>query len=144
MNNYIYYKESIILTKLIYYPYIQLIVIVFFIAVAYFAFSMSRKAEQNQVWVGMSKETAHQLGTPTSSLAAWVELINEKYPDSDINNELSKDVERLEKITERFSRIGARPELTYSTAFRNPLITALDYLKSRTSSKVEFLTRLQY
>lgn len=139
MKNYIYYKESIILTKLIYYPYIQLIVIVFFVAVAYFAFSISRKAEQNQVWLGMSKETAHQLGTPTSSLAAWLELINERYPDSDIYHELSKDVYRLEKITERFSRIGARPELN-DAPVQKSIENSISYLKSRSSSKIEFIS----
>lgn len=137
MQSYIYYSESTILTNLIYYPYIQLLIIVFFISVAYFAFSMSREAEQNQVWVGMSKETAHQLGTPTSSLAAWVELLNDKFPESDIHSELSRDVKRLEKITERFSRIGSRPELTESIV-SVCIENSIDYLKSRSSSKVVY------
>lgn len=137
MKSYIYYNESIILTKLRYYPYIQLSIIIFFIAVAYFAFSMSRKSEQNQVWVGMSKETAHQLGTPTSSLEGWVELIKEKYPDDNIHSELSRDVARLEKITERFSSIGSRPDLIPEN-IKQIIENSIDYLRSRTSSKVSY------
>lgn len=137
MNSYIYYNESIILTKLRYYPYIQLSIIIFFIAIAYFAFSISRKSEQNQVWVGMSKETAHQLGTPTSSLEGWVELIKEKYPDDNIHHELSRDVERLEKITERFSSIGSRPELHPENIILI-IENSIDYLKKRSSSKVSY------
>ncbi len=137
MKSFIYYNESIILTKLRLYPYIQLSIIIFFIAIAYFAFSISRRSEQNQVWVGMSKETAHQLGTPTSSLEGWVEILKEKYPEDNIPHELSRDVERLEKITERFSSIGSRPELLPE----NILIiieNSIDYLKKRSSSKVAF------
>ena len=110
--NFIYYKDSTILTMLIFYPYIQLGIIILFILVSYLAFSSSQKAEQNQVWVGMSKETAHQLGTPTSSLAGWIEILQHKYPDISITKELSLDVQRLEKVTERFSRIGSKPALT--------------------------------
>lgn len=137
MKSYIYYSESIILTKLRYYPYIQLTIIIFFIAVAYFAFNISRKSEQNQVWVGMSKETAHQLGTPTSSLEGWVELIKEKYPGDNIHSELSRDVARLEKITERFSSIGSKPEL-FPENIRQIIENSIDYLKRRTSSKVKY------
>ena len=97
---------------LIYYPYMQLGIIILFILVSYLAFSSSRKAAQNQVWVGMSKETAHQLGTPTSSLAGWIEILQNKYPEISITRELARDVERLEKVTERFSRIGSKPALT--------------------------------
>jgi signal transduction histidine kinase len=131
----IYYNDSIILKKLIWYPYIQLSVIILFIIVSYLAFSASRKAEQNQVWVGMSKETAHQLGTPTSSLAGWIEILQMKYPEIQITEELSRDVTRLEKVTERFSKIGSRPDLSMENlvAIVNQTI---DYLKSRTSSKI--------
>ena len=87
--NLVYYKDSIILTMLIFYPYIQLAIIMLFILVSYLAFSSSRKAEQNQVWVGMSKETAHQLGTPTSSLAGWIEILQHKYPEISITKELA-------------------------------------------------------
>jgi hypothetical protein len=107
-TNRIYYRESIILRKLTFYPYVQLSVIVLFIFVSYMAFSSSRKAEQNQVWVGMSKETAHQLGTPTSSLAGWIEILQSKHPEITIIEELSRDLARLEKVTERFSKIKSR------------------------------------
>jgi signal transduction histidine kinase len=137
-KNYIYYRDSTILTKLTYYPYIQLGVIVIFIFISYFAFSMARKAEQNQVWVGMSKETAHQLGTPTSSLSGWAELLKLKLPDSSLPEELTKDIGRLEKITDRFSKIGSKPELKEESLIE-VISTTLDYLKSRSSSKVEFL-----
>lgn len=135
--NLIYYKDSIILTMLIFYPFVQLGIIILFILVSYLAFSSSRKAEQNQVWVGMSKETAHQLGTPTSSLAGWIEILQHKYPDISITRELALDVERLEKVTERFSRIGSKPSLT-SENIITIISRTIDYLKSRTSSKVRF------
>jgi signal transduction histidine kinase len=136
--NLIYYKDSIILTMLIFYPYIELGMISLFILVSYLAFRSSRKAEQNQVWVGMSKETAHQLGTPTSSLVGWIEILQNKYPEISITKELARDVERLEKVTERFSRIGSKPSLSKE----NIVVTisrTIDYLKSRTSSKVKFI-----
>jgi sensor histidine kinase YesM len=137
--NLIYYKDSIILTMLMYYPYIQLGIILLFITVSYLAFSSSRKADQNQVWVGMSKETAHQLGTPTSSLAGWIEILQQKHPEVTITKELARDVERLEKVTERFSRIGSKPALS-----RENLVVimsrTIDYMKSRSSSKVRFLS----
>lgn len=135
--NLIYYKDSIILTMLMYYPYIELGLILMFILVSYQAFSSSRKAEQNQVWVGMSKETAHQLGTPTSSLAGWIEILQNKYPDISITKELARDVERLEKVTERFSRIGSKPSLSKENIVEI-ISRTIDYLKSRTSSKVKF------
>ena len=135
--NLIYYKDSTILTMLIYYPYIQLGIILLFILVSYLAFSSSRKAEQNQVWVGMSKETAHQLGTPTSSLVGWIEVLQERHPEVSVTKEIALDVERLEKVTERFSRIGSKPSLTAENIV--PIILrTIDYLKSRTSSKVRF------
>jgi two-component system, sporulation sensor kinase D len=134
--NLIYYKDSIILTMLIYYPYIQLGIVIFFILVSYLAFRSSRKAEQNQVWVGMSKETAHQLGTPTSSLAGWIEILQNKYPGISITGELARDVERLEKVTERFSRIGSKPSLTKEDIV-SIISRTVDYVKSRTSSKVK-------
>jgi signal transduction histidine kinase len=133
--NRIYYRESIILRKLTYYPYVQLSVIVLFILVSYMAFSSSRKAEQNQVWVGMSKETAHQLGTPTSSLAGWIEILQLKYPEITITEELSRDLSRLEKVAERFSKIGSRPDLALENII-TVINQTIDYLRSRTSSKV--------
>jgi len=136
--NLIYYKDSIILTMLRYYPYTQLGIIIFFIFVSYLAFRSSRKVEQNQVWVGMSKETAHQLGTPTSSLAGWIEVLQQKYPDISITKELALDVERLEKVTERFSRIGSKPALT-SENIIEIISRTVEYLKLRTSSKVRII-----
>lgn len=134
----IYYKDSIILAQLNYYPYIQSGIIILFILVAFFAFSSSRRAENNQVWLSMSRETAHQLGTPTSSLAGWVEILQNKHPEVALTREIALDVERLEKITERFSRIGSRPVLVNENIIA--LISrTIEYLKSRTSSKVRFI-----
>jgi signal transduction histidine kinase len=109
--NYIYYRESTLLRQLRIYPYVQFGVILLFIAIAYIAFNSSRSAEQNQVWLGLSRETAHQLGTPTSSLSAWAEIIRSRYPGTDIAEELSVDVERLGSVVERFSLIGSKPKL---------------------------------
>ncbi len=133
--NYIYYNNSIILTQLSYFPYIQLAVIILFILISYYAFSVARKAEQNQVWVGLSKETAHQLGTPTSSLMAWVELLRMKNVDEEITAELEKDVLRLEKIAARFSKIGSKPNLQLVN-ITNILQNVLSYLKTRFSDKI--------
>jgi nitrogen-specific signal transduction histidine kinase len=136
--NKIYYRDSTILIKLIYYPYVQLCVIILFILVSYLAFSSSRKAEQNQVWVGMSKETAHQLGTPTSSLAGWVEILQMKHPEIGIAEEMARDITRLEKVAERFSKIGSRPDLADEDVTKLVYQT-IEYLKSRTSSKIAFI-----
>jgi len=135
--NLIYYKDSIILKKVRYYPWIQFVVIIFFGGVSYMAFSSSRKAEENQVWVGMSKETAHQLGTPVSSLSAWLDLLREKYPDEELSSEMQKDIQRLEKITSRFSGIGSKPELR-SHDLVELTENTVNYLKKRTSSKVMY------
>lgn len=136
-KNYIYYKDSILLTDLNYYPFLQFFIIALFLSVVYFALSISKKAEQNQLWVGMSKETAHQLGTPISSLLAWVEILKLREGDSTLVNEVSKDVERLEKITERFSRIGSSPKLS-EVNICEVLNNAVDYLKTRTSSRISY------
>ena len=140
--NYIYYRDSTILTKLQYFPYIQLGVILLFILVSYFAFSASRKAEQNQVWVGLSKETAHQLGTPTSALIAWVELLRMKKLDSEILEEFEKDVERLGKITERFSKIGSHPEMA-ETNITSVIKNAVEYIKNRSSEKINIALEIE-
>jgi hypothetical protein len=137
VEQYLYYKESSLLVKLKYYPIFQLGVIVLFIFVAYIAFSSARKTEQNLVWIGMAKETAHQLGTPISSLMAWVEILKEENTDSKIISELIKDTERLEKITERFSKIGSNPEL-YPENIYEVLVNSIMYLKTRISKKIEF------
>ncbi|KKK57050.1 hypothetical protein LCGC14_3058400, partial [marine sediment metagenome] len=133
--NYVYYRNSTLLAKLTYYPYFQLGVILLFVLVAYLAFSTSRKAEQNQVWVGLSKETAHQLGTPTSSMIGWVEILKEKHPDKKLISELEKDAGRLEQITERFSKIGSKPILS-DEIIGDVLRDSMDYMISRTSENV--------
>ena len=136
-KNYIYYKDSILLTALRYYPFFQLGVISLFLLVSYLAFSASRKAEQNQVWIGMSKETAHQLGTPLSSLMAWLELMKLKGMDKSMTDELEKDVNRLSTITERFSKVGAAPVLVKENL--NEVVQRIQaYIKSRSSEKVSF------
>jgi two-component sensor histidine kinase len=137
-KNYIYYKDSIILTKLTWFPFIQLGVIVLFILVSYYAFSAARKAEQNQVWVGLSKETAHQLGTPTSSLIGWVELLRLKKLDKKLISEFEKDVSHLEKITERFSKVGSKPVLILSDLVK-VIFQAVQYIKNRSSDRVSFV-----
>lgn len=136
-KNFIYYKESILLTRLFYFPIIQFGVITLFLLVSYIAFNVSRKAEQNQVWVGMSKETAHQLGTPTSSLMASLELLRLKNVDEKVVVEFEKDVNRLEKITERFSKIGSAPKLEKQDIV-SVLMNTVSYIKARSSDKIKF------
>jgi signal transduction histidine kinase len=138
-TQYLYFRESDILRNLRYYPLVQLVVIIIFILVAYFAFSATQRAEQNQVWVGMSKETAHQLGTPISSLMAWIELLKLKNIDEKIIMEFESDTKRLEKITERFSKIGSKPELL-ETNLIEVLNSTVSYLKTRSSKRVTFET----
>ncbi|MBS1231207.1 MAG: sensor histidine kinase, partial [Bacteroidetes bacterium] len=137
-TNCIYYKDSIILSQLIYYPYVQLGFIILFILASYLALSSSRKAEQNRVWVGMSKETAHQLGTPTTSMSGWIEILQNNYPDIPVTKELALDVKRLEKVTERFSGIGSKPSLTRENIV-SLIQNSVNYLKTRSSSKVLFV-----
>ncbi len=137
-TQYLYYRSSILLENLKYYPLVQFAVILLFIFVAYLAFSSSRNAEQNQVWVGMSKETAHQLGTPISSLMAWVELLKMQNIDESLVQEFEKDTQRLEKITERFSKIGSVPELI-RTDVADTIRSTVAYLKTRSSAKVKYL-----
>lgn len=138
----IYYENSILLTKLKYYPYVQLSIIGVFLLLSYFAFSYSRRSEQNQVWVGMSKETAHQLGTPISSLVAWLELIEDdpsNYND-EVLHEMQNDLSRLELITERFSKIGSEPVLK-PLSVHAVVTETVGYLQKRLSSKVEFTVK---
>ncbi len=136
-KNYIYFDDSNLLKRLAWYPFVQLGAIITFILIAYLAFSYSKSAEQNQVWVGMSKETAHQLGTPISSLMAWMELIKDGKIDRTLSEEMAKDVSRLEVIAERFSKIGSKPVLKF-TNIVDVLDSSIQYLKKRTSNKVEF------
>lgn len=140
-KNFIFYKDTETLTRLFYYPYVYLSVIFIFIVFAYYAFSSSRTAEQNKVWVGLTKETAHQLGTPTSSMMAWVELLKMNNIDPETVKELEKDVTRLQKITERFSKIGSNP--TLSPARLNLLIAnTVDYLSKRFSERVKIIYQI--
>lgn len=134
---YIYYKNSFILTQLTYYPYVQLTVITIFGFIAYLAFSYSKTAEQNRVWVGLAKETAHQLGTPLSSLMAWLEHMKSdpEFKNSEIADELHKDIEKLQLITERFSSIGSEPVLTEEN-IPEIISKVVNYLQNRLSTKV--------
>ncbi len=129
------YDDSTILKRLAYYPYVQLGVVLIFVVVAIFALLTSKKAEQNKVWVGLSKETAHQLGTPISSLMAWTEILKENYPDDDLIPEMDKDVKRLQLIADRFSKIGSLPEPVPSS-LSDVVDHVIDYMDRRTSSKV--------
>ena len=136
--NYIYYENSFLLTQLQYYPYVQLSVIAIFIMLAYLAFSYSKAAEQNQVWVGLAKETAHQLGTPLSSLMAWVEYFkaDPQLADKEITQELNKDIKKLEMITNRFSSIGSVPVL-HRENICEVIKNSISYLQTRISTKVK-------
>ena len=136
-KQYILYKDSELLVRLRYYPYFQLAVIALFLFVSYLAFSTSRKAEQNQVWVGMAKETAHQLGTPLSSLLAWLELLKMKGTNPEYTSEIEKDLHRLQTITDRFSKIGAAPALKKEDVY-DVLRHSVDYIRNRTSDQVTF------
>ena len=137
-RNYVYYQDSVLLTSIFYYPYIQVFVVTFFILLSYLAFSSSRKAEENQLWAGLSKETAHQLGTPISSLVAWIELLKLKNEDVNLINEVQKDVRRLETITERFSGIGSTPVLMRMNLLQ-VIANSVSYLQARTSKNVEYV-----
>lgn len=136
-KQYVYYENSLILSQLKYFPIIQLILIGIFLFGSYLIFSTFRKAEQNQVWVGMAKETAHQLGTPLSSLMAWVSILESMGVDKGTITEIDKDVKRLEMITDRFSKIGSKPDLK-SEEMLDVVHKAIDYLSTRVSRKVEF------
>ena len=140
-KNFIFYAESEILTRLRLYPYIQFGVIGLFLLIAYILFSTARRAEQDQVWVGMSKETAHQLGTPLSSLMAWNEHLRSTGVDENIVNEMQRDVKRLNTITDRFSKIGSQPNLT-SENVNEILNGAIEYLRSRSSRNVVYRMHL--
>ncbi len=132
----IYYDDSLLLKQLYYFPYIQLGIIFVFMLIAFFAFSSTKKAEQNRVWVGLSKETAHQLGTPISSLLAWVDLLKMKHEEDKMIGEMSKDVNRLRIIAERFSKIGSVPDLQL-VSLNETILTAVNYISNRTSQKVK-------
>lgn len=132
------YDDSVMLRRLASYPYIQLGVVMIFVVIAIFALLTSKMAEQNKVWVGLSKETAHQLGTPISSLMAWVEILKETYPDDDLIPEMNKDVKRLQLIADRFSKIGSLPE-PVDTDLKEVMEHVIDYMDRRTSNKVKMV-----
>lgn len=129
------YADSLLLRRLAWWPYVQLGLVFVFVVVAIFALLSSKRAEQNKVWVGLSKETAHQLGTPISSLMAWQEMLREAYPDDELLPEMGKDVERLQRIAERFSKIGSLPELRPESL--NEVLSAVtQYISRRASNRV--------
>ena len=134
----VFYEDSLMLTRLSIYPYVQLGVVLIFVLVAIFALLSSKKAEQNKVWVGLSKETAHQLGTPISSLIAWVELLKTQYPEDALIPCMAEDVDRLQTIANRFSKIGSAPELVPTNLY-NVLKEVTDYISNRTSNKVNII-----
>ena len=129
-TQYLYYEDSTLLRRLAYFPYIQLAVLILFFAIAYFALMSIKKAEQNKVWVGLSKETAHQLGTPISSLMAWSEVLKESYPDDQIIPEIDKDVKRLQLIADRFSKVGSAPEMI-DTDVKDVIWHVVNYITKR-------------
>lgn len=134
------YDDSLMLRRLASYPYIQLGVVMLFVVIAIFALLTSKRAEQNKVWVGLSKETAHQLGTPISSLMAWVEILRESYPDDQLIPEMENDVKRLQLIADRFSKIGSLPE-PVDTDLKEVMQHVVDYMDRRTSKRVKMIRR---
>ncbi len=138
----IFHKDSYVLTQLRYFPYIQLAIIGIFLLVAYLLFSTARRSEQNQVWAGLAKETAHQLGTPLSSMMAWVDYLEAKDIGSETIEELRKDVNRLSTITDRFSKIGSNPTLVPENIV-SVIYSSVSYLKTRTSQKINYYINVQ-
>ena len=132
---YIYYEDSILLKRLSMYPYVQLVAMIIMALIIYLAVAYTKRAEQNKLWAGLSKETAHQLGTPISSLMAWNEFLEASGIDREVTDEIQKDVTRLSVIADRFSKIGSKPELKLE--YLNETVErALIYMKSRISGKV--------
>ncbi len=134
-KNYIYYDDSTVLKQLAHFPFIQMSIIAIFLMVAYLAFSSSRRAEQNKVWIGMSKETAHQLGTPISSLMAWIEILKQDESNASYVAEMQKDVDRLQMIADRFSKIGSLPTLQPCN-LSEAINTAVGYMRTRVSDNI--------
>ena len=140
-KQYLYYDDSVLLKYLSLFPYVQLGVMILFLLISYFSLMSSKRAEQNQVWVGLSKETAHQLGTPISSLMAWVEVLKMNDIDKDLLADMEKDVTRLSVIADRFSKIGSTPELVPSD-ITMVIKNAAEYMQRRASSKTKFETEI--
>ena len=141
MNQLLDYDDSLLLKKLQLFPYLQLLVITLFVGLAFLALNRSRRAEQNRLWVGLSKETAHQLGTPISSLMAWIEYLKLKEVDPVLLSEIDKDVDRLQIIAERFSKIGSASGLD-RTDIREAVQNAISYMEQRVSKEVTFKQEL--
>lgn len=141
ITQHLYYEDSTLLRNLSLYPYVQLIVMAAFVMVVYFAVTSSKKAEQNKVWVGLSKETAHQLGTPISSLMAWIELMRDSDADPEMVEEMDKDVKRLSTIASRFSKIGSQPNME-STDLNEVVGRSVSYMSSRISSRIDLSVHL--
>lgn len=135
-KQYIYYDDSMLLKQLYIFPYVQFGIIFSFFIIVILAFASTKRAEQNKVWVGLSKETAHQLGTPISSLLAWIELLKLRYQNDTLINDMEKDVNRLRVIADRFSKIGSKPDLKKSD-LRETLTNAVNYMNNRSSNKIE-------
>jgi signal transduction histidine kinase len=142
-HQYLYYDESLVLKQLTIYPYIQLAVVFAFIILSFLALLSAKKAEQNKVWVGLSKETAHQLGTPISSLIAWVEYLKTKEVDDSYLKEMEKDVKRLEKIADRFSKIGSSSE-PQPMDINEAIKSSCDYMSTRISGKIQLIKKLSH
>ena len=134
-TQYLYYEDSTLLRRLAYFPYIQLAVLVLFFAIAYFALMSIKRAEQNKVWVGLSKETAHQLGTPISSLMAWTQLLETMGVDKSIVTDMDKDVKRLSTIADRFSKIGSMPDKEL-VPINEAVTSSLEYMRARIPKRV--------
>ena len=141
-NEYIYvcYADSLMLQRLAIYPYVQLGIGLIFVLVALMALRTSKRAEQNKVWVGLSKETAHQLGTPISSLMAWTEVLKETHPDDDLIPEMENDIKRLQLIADRFSKIGSLPE-PLPASLNEVMAHAIDYIDKRTPKRINLVTQ---
>ena len=138
--NEVCFDESLLLNRLTIYPYIQLGVVMLFVLIAIFALLSFKKTEQNRLWVGLSKETAHQLGTPISSLMAWTELLKDKYDDDELIAEMEKDVNRLQMVAERFSKIGSMPEPVQADMV-GVLDGVIDYVEHRSPATVKFIRK---
>ncbi|MDE5808072.1 MAG: ATP-binding protein, partial [Muribaculaceae bacterium] len=140
-KQYIYYEDSNLLRSISIYPYIQMIVMIILTLIIYMAVIYTKRAEQNRVWAGLSKETAHQLGTPISSLMAWTEYLQAVGTDKEITDEIDKDVKRLSVIADRFSKIGSQPEIEFD--YLNDVVSnSLEYMKRRVSGKVRIVMEM--
>lgn len=135
---YIYYDDSLLLKQLYWFPYIEFLIIAIFVLIVLYAYRSSQREEQNRLWVGLSKETAHQLGTPISSLNGWIELLKTQYPDNEQLPEMQKDIDRLQTVAERFGKVGSVPELQPENIVQ-VIDSTLGYMKLRTSKNISYV-----